>query len=96
MVKIPSPFSFEWDEGNIDKNVTKHKVTNKESEEIFLNRPLKIFEDPKHSKVEQRYVAYGMTDANRKLTIVFTTRKQKIRIISARDQSKQERIKYEA
>lgn len=96
MAKIPVPLEFDWDEGNADKNALKHKVTNRESEEVFLNRPLKIFEDPRHSEKEQRYVAYGTTNENRKLTVVFTARKQKIRIISARDQNKKERMKYEA
>ena len=67
-----------------------------EAEEVFFNKPLKIFRDKKHSADETRFVAYGINSSNRKLTLVFTIRKQKIRIISARDQSKKERRVYEA
>lgn len=92
---MPSPIAFEWDEGNIDKNFKKHKVTNKETEEVFNDKSLKIFKDAKHSKIEQRFVAYGVTNADRKLTVVFTLRSRKIRVISARSQNKNERRVYE-
>ncbi len=91
---VPEPLTFEWDKGNINKN-HKHDVADKESEEVFNNEPLKIFKDRKHSQKEQRFVAYGVTNLNRKLTVVFTLRKQKIRVISARGQNKKERIVYE-
>lgn len=94
-MKIPEPVAFEWDKGNTDKNLHKHNVSNRETEEIFSNEALKIFEDNKHSRQEQRFVAYGATDLKRKLTIVFTVRKQKIRVISARDQNRKERIIHE-
>ncbi|OGH19725.1 MAG: hypothetical protein A3D74_00110 [Candidatus Levybacteria bacterium RIFCSPHIGHO2_02_FULL_37_13] len=92
---LAKPIAFEWDKGNINKNLTKHNVTDKEAEEVFGNKPLKIFEDIKHSEEEQRFVAYGKTDSKRSLVIVFTLRKEKIRVISARNQSKKERREYE-
>ena len=92
---LPGPVAFEWDEGNIDKNLIKHDVTNKEAEEIFGNNPLKIFPDLKHLEEEERFVGYGVTNQSRKLTIVFTLRKEKIRVISARDQNRKERSVYE-
>jgi len=95
MKRLPSPLSFDWDEGNINKNWLKHHVHNKETEEIFFNRPLQIFPDPKHSKAEQRYVLYGITNKGRRLTVVFTYRRNIIRVISARDQNKKERNIYD-
>lgn len=86
---------FDWDEGNTEKSWLKHKVGFKESEEPFFNQPLKISDDKGHSKVEMRYVAYGVTNKNRKLTVVFTVRRGKIRVISARDQNRKERRVYE-
>lgn len=86
---------FDWDDGNIEKNWLKHRVGFKESEEPFFNRPLKISDDKSHSKTEARYVAYGVTNKNRKLTVVFTVRKGKIRIISARGQNIKEGRIYE-
>jgi len=92
---LPKPIAFEWDKGNINKNLKKHNVTDKEAEEVFGNKPLRIFEDIKHSGEEQRFVAYGKTDSKRSLVMVFTLRKEKIRVISARNQSKKERREYE-
>lgn len=95
MKALPKPIGFDWDKGNINKNLKKHNVADKETEEVFGNKPLKIFKDIKHSEKEQRFVAYGRTDLNRNLTIVFALREEKIRVISARDQNKKERGEYE-
>lgn len=88
---IPEPIAFEWDKGNKDKNWIKHNISNKEAEQVFKNIPIFYEGDFKHSHFEKRYMCLGKTDKNRKLFISFTIRKQKIRIISARDQSKKER-----
>ena len=85
---------FEWDDGNKNKNWIKHKVSNSECEQIFFNRPLIVHVDVKHSDFEDRYYALGTTDLGRKLFVVFTIRKKKIRIISARDMSRKERRIY--
>ena len=86
---------FVWDKGNIDKNWQKHEVRVKEAEEIFYNKPLELMKDEGHSQKEDRFVALGKTNKNRGLYIVFTLRKSKIRVISARDQSQKERKYYE-
>lgn len=95
MKKLPIPIAFEWDKGNFDKNLISHEVTNKEAEEVFFDRYIKIFKDVKHSQKENRFTALGVTDKNRKLYLNFTIRNKKIRIISARDQSRKERRSYE-
>lgn len=95
-LKIYSAFQdFQWDEGNQVKNWKSHSVTQAEAEEIFDNTPIIIAEDSPHSISEIRYLAYGKTDNNRRLTVVFTIRGKSIRIISARDQSRKERIFYD-
>jgi len=86
---------FEWDEGNINKNWKKHLVTNEEAEEVFINIPRVMLLDEKHSKFEKRYKVLGLTDKKRRLSITFTIRNYKFRIISARDMNKKERSKYE-
>lgn len=86
---------FEWNEGNLTKNWLKHQVGWSEIEEIFLNKPLIISNDTKHSGKETQYHALGKTNNNKGLFISFTVRGRKIRIISARDQSKKEREFYE-
>lgn len=85
---------FEWDKGNIDKN-KKHQVNDKESEEIFGSRKKIIIKDEKHSLKEERYMIWGKTNKGRKLTVFFTLRNKKVRIISARNMSRKERITYE-
>ncbi len=93
-IQINTPISFEWDEGNKNKNL-KHNVNAYEAEEVFLNRPLLIFQDKSHSSgKESRYLALGKTFKSRKLAIIYTIRNNKIRIISARDMNKKESIKY--
>lgn len=86
---------FNWDEGNKTKNWIEHKVTIKECEEIFFNRPTVEYKDVKHSLKENRFGILGKTDKGRKLHVIFTVRAGKIRVISARDQNKKERKYYE-
>lgn len=86
---------FEWDEGNIDKNLKKHGLPHSLIEEIFFNEPLLIVEDFGHSKDECRCFALGQTFEGRYLFVSFTARNEKIRVISARAMNKKERSIYE-
>ena len=90
MIVIPEPLSFEWDSGNQDKNWQKHKVSISEAEEVFFDQHRKIAKDFMHSEKENRYMLIGKTKKDRALFIVFTIRKQKVTIISARDLNKKE------
>lgn len=87
---------FDWDDGNETKNWVKHHVAKAEAEEVFFNTPLLVSEDTQHSQRESRFAALGITNGQRQLTVVFTLRGNKIRVISARDMSKKERATYEA
>jgi len=87
---------FDWDEGNARKNEEKHGVEYQECEEVFFNQPLVVQEDHLHSQQERRLYALGKTNQGRRLFIAFTIRKNRIRVISARDQHKKERSIYEA
>lgn len=92
---FPEPLEFEWDKGNIDKNLHKHNVINKEAEQAFVNKPKFIFKDEKHSQIEDRYGLFGKTDEERFISAVFMIRKNAVRIITARDMSRRERNSYE-
>lgn len=94
MIILESPFEFEWDEGNKDKNLQKHKVTNEESEEVFFDPSKKLLKDLLHSATEIRYILLGKTRKRRLLFIAFIIRKKKIRIISSRDINKEEKYLY--
>ena len=88
---------FDWDEGNARKNADKHGVSQAEAEQVFFNQPLLILEDAQHSYAEPRWHALGITNRERMLHITFTVRFDgtKIRIISARDMHRKERLVYE-
>ena len=85
---------FQWDLGNSGKNEREHGVTDRESEEIFFNKPLLVARSVKGIP-EIRYAALGKTYGSRLLAVVFTTRANKIRVISARPMSRKERELYE-
>lgn len=97
MLVLPIPIAFDWDQGNLSKNLKKHGVTSQESEELFGNEPFLILEDYKHStESEIRFQALGQTKSKRKLFISFTIRTNTIRIISTRDMSRKEEVIYES
>jgi len=85
---------FEWDIGNLTKNWERHQVSSVECEEVFLNMPLLLVDDPQHSSAEMRYYVLSQTNAGRVLFIAFTVRNTKIRVISARPMSRKERQVY--
>ena len=86
---------FDWSGGNNVKNLLKHNVTVREAEAVFLNKPLYVAPDVQHSTYEERFFAFGQTFENRKLFIAFTVRDARIRVISARDLSRQERKRFQ-
>jgi uncharacterized protein len=86
---------FQWDSGNARKN-EKHGVTQREAEEVFLNEPLLVLEDPKHSAVEPPFHTLGRTGSGRLLHVAFTLRDagRLVRVISARPMQRRERKVY--
>jgi uncharacterized DUF497 family protein len=97
MIDFQKIVGFQWDSGNAYKNHEKHGVSQGEAEEIFFNQPLLIKGDEKHSHSESRFLALGISNTMRFLSIIFTLRSQDtlIRIVSARSMSKRERAFYE-
>ena len=96
MIDWAAVVGFEWDDGNARKSVDKHDVTQAEAEQVFLNEPLLLVADERHSGVERRIHALGKTDAGRRLHVTFTLRRggTVIRVISARDMHRKERSRY--
>ena len=83
-------YGFDWDEGDTQKNWERHRVTPEEPKDIFFHEPLVVRSDPSHSKTEKRYFALGQTGADRRLFVVFAVRRERIRVISARDMNRNE------
>lgn len=86
---------FDWDDGNIGKNWSKHGVTDWECEEVFFNLPLIVRTDAEHSTDERRYYVLGRTDRGRPLFGSFIIRNRLIRPISFREMTARERRAYE-
>ncbi|MFI5023628.1 MAG: BrnT family toxin [Alphaproteobacteria bacterium] len=96
MIVLERIVGFEWDDGNRRKSSDKHDVGQAEVEQVFLNEPLLLVEDTKHSGTEVRSHALGRSDAGRLLHVTFTIREDgtRIRVISARDMHRKERARY--
>ena len=97
MIDLGGIVGFQWDAGNDRKSADKHAVSQSEAEQVFLNEPLLLVADDRHSAEEPRFHALGRTDDARLLLIAFTLRADDtlIRIISARDMNRRERVSYD-
>jgi hypothetical protein len=74
---------FEWDENKNSENIQKHEVSFFEAQNAFFDKKRIITIDIKHStKTEKRYFCFGLVE-NKILTVRFTIRKNRIRIIGA-------------
>lgn len=84
---------FEWDEDKAALNLKKHKVSFEDAAFVFQDENRVEFFDAEHSDDnEDRYVAIGMVGSV--LFVVFTERRDAIRIISARKANALERSYY--
>lgn len=91
MKVIKSSFEFQWDMGNSGKP-TKHGLSLSETEEAFFDYNKVLFADWRHSKTEHRLTLLGKTKKGKLLNITYTLRKDKIRVITARNINKREVI----
>lgn len=73
---------FEWDENKDIENKLKHGVSFYEAQEAFLDPERIIAKDIEHSKTEQRYYCFGKVGEG-VMTVRFTYRENKIRLIGA-------------
>ena len=89
---FPDVEEFEWDDGNASKNWSRHQVSQTEAEQVFLNRPVVVTDA--RPDAEARWFAFGRTDGDRLLTVVFTIRGRLLRVVSARPMSRAERRGY--
>jgi uncharacterized DUF497 family protein len=87
--------NFEWDPKKSDANIKKHGVSFHEASTIFGD-PLSVtFNDPDHSIGEHRYLTFGYSRTGQLLVVIHTEKHRKMRIISARRATRQERKIYE-
>ncbi len=86
---------FEWDPRKARQNLRKHGVGFDEAATVFGDPLAVTFPDPDHSEMEERLLTFGMSRQGRLLVISHTTRRPRVRIISARRMTRYERTIYE-
>ena len=83
---------FEWDEDKAALNLKKHGVRFETAARVFEDEDRIEFSDSAHSTEEDRYNTIGMVDSV--LFVVYTERKNRVRLISARPANSKERRLY--
>jgi uncharacterized protein len=87
---------FEWDDRKAAANLRKHKVSFLEAATVF-DDPFVIVEiDLPHSADELRARALGFSAKSRILLVVHAERLERIRLISARKATPEERRRYDS
>ena len=80
---------IEFDESKARANLKKHGVSFEEAATTLFDERALSMEDP-FTRGESRCLLIGMSDLARLLTVVYTFRGHRIRLISARKASKRE------
>lgn len=84
---------FEWDEQKANVNLQKHHIDFKDAALVFFDS--NRLDDEDYSSEEERYRTIGLVKG-RVLFVVYPWREERIRIISARKATKDERQKYDS
>lgn len=86
---------FEWDDEKNRRNIIKHKISFETAVNVFKDKNRVELFDILHSEIEDRYICIGIINGVAYLiTVVYTERRDVIRIISARKATKRERQLY--
>lgn len=86
---------FEWDDSKAERNILIHGVDFQEAKTVFEDPFAITIPDELHSEDELRSITIGRSLLDKVLLIVHTERKERIRIISARRATPDERFQYE-
>lgn len=84
---------FDWDPQKAAANLADHKVGFEQAKGVFGDPFAIEFLDDREDYGEDRFVIIGMTEG-RLLTVVYTLRADRTRIISARRAEPRERRRY--
>lgn len=87
---------FKWGDDKAESNALKHGITFEEAVTVFADPYLLFTEDVQHSQREEREWAIGESENGSIVVVVFTMRRERIRIISARRATKRECQRYES
>ena len=86
---------FEWNIAKAASNLRKHGVSFEEAASVFLDPWALTFPDPEHSVDEEREITFGASVRQRIVVVSHCPRGDRIRIISARKATRNEKIQYE-
>jgi uncharacterized protein len=87
---------FEWDPNKDAENRNKHGLSFDEASTVFGDPLALTIEDPDHSLDEVRFLTIGHSKSQALIVVAHTEREGVIRMISAREPSRQERKQYES
>ncbi len=85
---------YEWDSAKAASNLRRHRVSFTEATTVFLDPSALTFDDPDHSIDEKREVTIGYSRFERVLFVSHCAREERIRIISARQATRGEKLQY--
>ncbi|MDM8522205.1 BrnT family toxin [Desulfococcaceae bacterium HSG8] len=88
-------FIFEWDENKAESDRRNHGVSFDEAQSVFIDNLSAMMPDAEHSDTEERFLIIGTSHKNRVIVVSYTERGDKIRLISARKATRNERKQYE-
>jgi uncharacterized DUF497 family protein len=84
---------FEWDEAKARHNYSKHGVTFATAKEAFADRLMVEILDEREDYGEDRLLLIGMAEGQL-LSVIYTERGERFRLISARRANKDEQDHY--
>jgi len=87
---------FEWDARKASANIRKHGIGFDEAQTVFFDENAIEYDDPDHSKDEERLLMLGLSSRLRLLVVSYCYRAQGsvFRLISARKATRNEREAY--
>ncbi len=84
---------IEFDPDKASSNFIKHGISFEEASTALLD-PFALVRDDPDAESENRWVLIGMSNQARLLTVVYTLRNERVRLISARKSTKMETKNY--
>ncbi len=88
------PVSYEWDPAKARANFAKHGVRFADAVTVFEDDLALTMRDPS-SDEEERWITLGRDGLARVIVVVYTWRKDNVRLISARPATAREKSQYE-
>ena len=86
---------YECDLEKAKRNLGEHGVSFEEAATVFLDPLAMTYPDPDHSDEEDREITVGYSTQQRLLVVSHVHRRNRTRIISAREATRKERKQHE-